>query len=231
VWLALLGAAAVLLTLMVVTRAPRAELLTHAPGTQSPRLSFLGGSVRSTLRNLRFKLFGPPRAVAISAEIFACHEFFSPAPDSLPAPVAVNQTSTRLWLLDTNQWAVLRNHMQSNGASIANPSIWTFEGHPAKMFIGESLLLGGARQQAGIAFDVSARARGSEVDLTSFFTLTAAFTNAVVPSNSVSVRTNLALGMRAQIPQEHRLFLLTSNAVDGKRIGVIVSATIRESKK
>jgi hypothetical protein len=234
VWLALIGALALLLTVMVAMRAPRVELLTRAAATPNPRLSFLGrwgGPVRSTLRNLRSKLFRPPRAVVISAEVFECYESFSLAKVPLSPPLAVNQASTRLWLLDTNQWAVLRNNMQSNTAAIARPSAWTSDGQPAKIFIGESVLIDGSWRQKGIAFDVSARTKSSAVDLTAFLTLTAPFTNSSLVTNAVSIRTNLAIGARVQIPQGHRLFLLTSNAANGKRMGVIVSATIPEPKK
>jgi hypothetical protein len=234
VWLALIGAVVLLLALMVAMQAPRAELLTRAPGTPNPRLSFLGGwggPVRSTLRNLRFKWFGPPRTVAISAEVFECYESFSLAKDSLSAPLAVDPSATRLWLIDTNQWAVLRANLQSNAVAIARPSAWTADGHPANMFTGESALIDGSWRRMGLAFDVSTQTKSSAVDLTAFFTLTSAFTNASLLTNAVSVRTNLAAGARVQIPRDHRLFLLTSNAANGKRIGVIVSAAIHEPQK
>ncbi len=229
---ALLGAAIVLWMLMVATRTPRVELLTRAPGPPNPRLSFLGGwidPVRSTWRNLRLRLFGPPPNFSISAEIFECSAPFIPPEDSLPAPFATDKMSTRLWLLKTSEWAVVRKSMESNVVAVASPSVWTFEGHPAKIFIGESLAVG--RQQPGIAFDVSARARGSRVDLTAFVTRTAAFTNLPALTNGVSIHTNLAVGARVQISSDQRLFLLTSNAVAGKRMAVMVSATIYESKK
>jgi hypothetical protein len=167
----------------------------------------------------------------ISAEIFECPGTYSLTKDSLPAPVAGAHASTRIWLLDTNQLVYVHKSLESNAIAIASPSVWTYDGHPAKIVVGEILFIGGARQQTGIEFDVSARACRANADVTAFLTLTAAFTNASVLTNAISIRTNIAVGARVQIPPDRRLFLITSNAVNGKRMGVIVSATVHEPKK
>jgi hypothetical protein len=236
-WLLLLMSVAALFIFFIIQSPPRAELLTRPPGTRNPRLSFLGrwsGPVRSALQKLKSQLVGPPRRVALSGQLFDVEQTFSLNPIQLERLVASNKAGAQVWMLDTNQLSAVRAGLQRNATLISGLSVWTSDGIPSKMFSGDAVSVAGIPRQVGIEYDALPRTRRDVVDLTTFFTLTSAFTNHVgapTLTNTVFIRTNLAVGARVQIPRNHSIFLLATNEVNGKRIGVIISPTIHEPGK
>jgi hypothetical protein len=84
-----------------------------------------------------------------------------------------------------------------------------------------------------------ATARQDSTDLTSVLTFTEVATNRTdaagrsAVNQAFSIRTNVAVASRIQIPKGNGVFLLNTDhsAPDGKMIGVIISSTTQQAKR
>ena len=104
---------------------------------------------------------------------------------------------------------------------------------------GNNVTIGGIPTQVGLLIRFSPRLHSDSTDLITALVLTEAVTNApsdaVSPpaTNTVSVRTNLALAARIQLRDGQGVFLMApeGSSTNNRSIGVFISATPKRSKK
>jgi hypothetical protein len=111
--------------------------------------------------------------------------------------------------------------------------VTTGAGSECSIFTGFQVLAGGAQTPVGFSGQYCPTLRKTVVDLTTILNLSETITNEtrvkmpeVMPTEEVSIRTNLAVAARVQIPKGMGIFFLTgaSKAANSKRIGVVISA-------
>ena len=156
-----------------------------------------------------------------------------------PRPTATftNGVGLRVWLLSSNDWAVLSPAFLNTGQRVSSPSLWTVDGAPAQIVIGNTVMVQGALQTVGLRLDYVPRARGQDINLAVFLTHTEVVTNISsqvgerAATNRTVLNTNLALGVRLVVPQGNVAWLLSERAEDGRRTGLLLKPELPNSKK
>jgi hypothetical protein len=178
----------------------------------------------------RFKqaVFGGPQAVNLEASIisFAPNVELGRSNLDLGEPTCVATNGIQVWVMAESDLKRLSGTcFKLTGAeALAKPRISTADAIGASLFCGEVLVLSGVSNSVGVSFDCYPRVRREVTDLLTTFVVSEAMTNGA----TVSVRTNLDLTARVQLPRGTGFFLLDNsrNRPNGKPIGVFVSAKV-----
>jgi len=234
--------------LFVVLRpSPPAVVVLPLPnGLPAPKPSMLArwrAVVPGWLWRLRDSLRGPRKVVRLDAAIIG----FDDLPGSslaalwLGAPQFADTNGHQVWILGESKLSRLRNRLERSPANemVAFPRVDTADGIEAQIFSGGTVYVQGAQRNVGLAMDFLPRVRRNSTDLTTIIALTEAVTNRTVApaglpeTDVVSIQTNLIVAARIQIPRGSGVFLLdeSTRAMHGKRIGVMISATLPPPKK
>jgi hypothetical protein len=234
--------------LFVVLRpSPPAVVVLPLPnGWPAPKPSVLArwrSVVPGWLWRLRDSLHRPRKVIRLDAAMIG----FRDLPASglaglwLGAPQFADANGHQVWIVGESKLSRLRNRLERAPANemVAFPRVDTANGIRAQMFSGGAVYVQGTQCNVGLAMDFLPRVRSDSIDLTTIIALTEAVTNRMVApagspeSNVVSIQTNLIVAARIQIPQGSGVFLLdeSNRGMHGKRIGVIISATVPQLKK
>jgi len=136
-----------------------------------------------------------------------------------------------VWLLSAARVATLRDSLKRTRADFVNgPKLSTADGVEASMFVGENLYFNGRMNETGLRMGLFPRVHGDVTDLISVISFSELVTNqnagatAGEAISTLSVRTNLDIATRVQIPKGSGVFLLNQYAPDGdvKRFGVLI---------
>ena len=184
---------------------------------------------------LQDKLFGRRKPINVYPHFFALPE--SNGQDlcsslGLAAPNFSHASGLQAWLIPAREFTLLREGLNSTpGVEVLNhPRISTADGIEASIFVGESILLNGVTNAVGLQAGFFPRARDRATDLFTAISLSELVTNAINGSNvlgqaySVSIRTNLAIEARAQVPNGTGLLLLDGKSAfpPHKRFGFLI---------
>ena len=158
---------------------------------------------------------------------------------SLPKPAFTGSNGFRMWILRDIKPAALQNQLkQSDHAeAISMAGITTADGGSARMASGNPAWINQVRTDVGFSLEVLPRIGRDFTDLTLLVQWSELVTNqpGASPSQtgSISVRTNLAVAARIQIPNNSGIFLLDQRPPDpaDKRLGIILSTEILGAKK
>lgn len=172
------------------------------------------------LWRLREAVLGKTPGVQIDAKIFAIPEVQLPALSTLALPPATSPDwpGLKVWLLEQGQLASLQQGLKTTpGAQLLNsPRMITGDGIDASLFVGSTLVLNGATNEVGLSLTCLTRTHQDVTDLTAFATYLTTLTNhpPSLATNGltewISIRTNLNLKARFQIPKGKGVFLLQS---------------------
>ena len=192
---------------------------------------------------LKQSLFGPAKAIELDSAIFELKARpTSGLPDYLLGkPDLTNTNGLQVWIIDKDELFALRRglSMAPGNKMISRPRVSTAHGIQGTLSVGGNIAVDGTQRWCGVVMEFSPRVSRHSTDLTMITTLSEAVTNEVAGSvnhpgtNFVSVRTNLALAARIQIPNGSGVFLL-NNGQDGKnekRMGILISASQPRTKK
>jgi hypothetical protein len=155
----------------------------------------------------------------------------------LREPQFANTNGLQVWILNEAELdAVSRGLLQTPGNEIlAQPRIVTADGIDCNIYVGTTLSIDGTQRAVGLNADFLPRLRRDSTDLFVVITHTAAVTNQATATTglpiarSISVRTNVAVAARIQIPKGSGAFLLNDNrgVTNGGRVAVMISATYK----
>ena len=231
-WLLAVGVAVWFLFFVLPNRPTSVEWLSGPPPPQANRLGFLGAwaqPVRGVWRRIRGWMFSAPRAISIRSDIFEFREPVGLAQDAIPAAGFTNGSGLRVWLLSSNEWSVAGPTLLQTGRRLSSPSVWTADGVPAQIFVGQTVTVQGVPQSVGLRLEVSPRARGQCIDLAAFLSATEVVTNFFNPLGEVAttdrtfLRTNVAAGVRLSVPKGGTALLLTARAENGRSTGLVLT--------
>ncbi len=234
--------------LFVVLRpSPPAVVVLPLPnGWPAPKSSMLArwrSVVPGWLWRLRDSLRRPRKVIRLDAAMIAFRDLpaSSLAGLWLGAPQFADANGHQVWIVGEDKLSRLRNRLERSPANemVAFPRVDTANGMKAVMSVGSSFSIEGTQHQVGLVVDFLPRILRNCTDLTAIIALTEAVTNRIVApaglpeSNVVSIQTNLIVAARFQIPKGSGVFLLneSNGAMHGKRIGVMISATLPPAKK
>jgi hypothetical protein len=151
---------------------------------------------------------------------------------ALGNPTFADPTGLQVWLLGTADIQSVRQRFkQTSGVDcLNNPRISTADGVGASLFTGESIVLKGITNDIGLKVNCFPRVRSNSTDLFAMITLSEVFTNqtvvagALFTTNSVSIRTNLDIAVRLQIPKGSGVLLIKASRDSSTRktFGVIL---------
>jgi len=126
----------------------------------------------------------------------------------------------QVWILSDGELQRLDQQIQKLPGTepVSRPRIQTASGVPASFFVGQTVLLDGLNQAVGLSLQCLPRLHQDSID----FTSTLAFTEAVAERTNApgsgfaetpaSIRTNLAVRSRVQIPKGSGVFILSLGA-------------------
>jgi len=225
---------------------PAVEVLPLPNGWPAPKPSMLArwrSVVPGWLWRLRVSLRGPRKVIRLDAAMIG----FRDLPETslaglwLGAPQFADANGHQVWIVSESKLSRLRNRLERAPANemVAFPRVDTANGMKAVMSVGSSFSIEGAQHQVGLVMDFLPRILRDSTDLAAIIALTEAVTNRIVApaglpeSNAVSIQTNLIVAARFQIPKGSGVFLLneSNGTMHGKRIGVMISATLPPVKR
>jgi hypothetical protein len=150
---------------------------------------------------------------------------------ALGNPTVADSTGLQVWLLGTAEIQSVRQRFkQTSGVDfLNNPRISTADGVGASLFTGESIVLKGITNDIGLKVDCFPRVRSHSTDLFAVITLSEVSTNQTVvaaglsTTNSVSIRTNLDIAVRLQVPKgSGALLIKTSRDTSTRRTFAVI---------
>jgi hypothetical protein len=138
----------------------------------------------------------------------------------------------QLWFLGTNELALIKQRLeQAPGASVlGRPRISTADGIGAALFVGETLSVNGCTNEVGLKLSCFARVHNRSTDLFTALAFSEVVTNQAVSLGVrasgpfLSVRTNLDLVTRIQVPKGKGVLLLDAAPAhdEGKSFAVTI---------
>jgi hypothetical protein len=186
------------------------------------------------LWKLKEIFFGRMRSIQIEAQLLTLPP--DPIPDlgapDLKTNLAPGAVSFSIWRLQDTNLAALRQqlHKKPGVEFISSPRMSIGDGTEGSMYSGSTLVQNGVTLESGVHLTCAAQIRGNLTDLTTFVCYSELLTNsiesAVAPTApSLSIRTNLDVKARFQIPGSGGIFLLqdSKNGTNRQVIGVILS--------
>jgi len=225
---------------------PAVEVLPLPNGWPAPKPSMLARwrtVVPGWFWRLRGSLRGPRKVIRLDAAIIGFRDLPEPSLAGLwmGAPQFADANGHQVWIVSESKLSRLRNRLERAPANdmVAFARVDTAEGLQTQLFTGGTVYVQGTQLNVGFTVDFLPRVRRDSIDLTTVIALKEALTNRVVASpglpetNVVSIRTNLIVAARFQIPKGSGVFLLNESdgVMHGKRIGVMISATLPPPKK
>lgn len=158
-------------------------------------------------------VFGRRKPVNVFTEILALDASRDPAARLAPgAPTFSDPRGLRVWLLGGADIKSLRQRLEDAPGTevLSRPRVTTADECAASLFQGYSVSINGVTSPVGHAFECYPRVHRQATDLIAAVTLSEAITNAAAGDrpSSISIRTNLDLALRLQIPKGSGAFLL-----------------------
>lgn len=239
--LLLIGGAGSLLFFQRDDSQGRVILTNDRPQPRKSRLGFLGSwsyPLRGWLFSVKSRLLGPPAVVMLDLQIFSLR----PAPESefiltnialLPGALA-DDHGLRAWVFPPADLNTLTQRLASVASLISRPRLVTASGQSAQMSAANLFSLPQGLVPAGIFVDFFPHARRGSLEVVTFITLSEAVTNRAGSSTqpaSLMIQTNLAVGVRLQMPPGHAAFLLHRNRENGKLTAALLTPSVQWPKK
>ncbi|HEV8541717.1 MAG TPA: hypothetical protein VGR78_04945 [Verrucomicrobiae bacterium] len=174
---------------------------------------------------LRDSLFGPRPSVTLQTVFFSLPQ--APPDDVLKElfrqPVFSDAHGIKVWIADSRALKRLRAFLeraQGDRVEFA-PKVTTGTGTPCSVFAGQSIALSGRTNDVGLDVRFLPTLSKISMELLMFASFTEFSTNfergLSGSSNFISIRTNLALSAKLQIPRTSGVFLLSANqSADGR---------------
>ena len=194
--------------------------------------------------HLKEAVFGRRRTVNLEASMV---ELTDSSPSglsrlSLSAPVYSRADGLRVWFVPDAALDEVRRRLKqdADNNALAGPRISIGDKIAASLFAGETVVMNGFTNSVGWTEEVFTRVYHDSTDLTASILCSQIVTNAVPTETGssptiagVTIRTNLELGARFQIPAGSGIFLIDPRhpGGQGKALGLILRAKLPAGKK
>jgi hypothetical protein len=180
--------------------------------------------------------FGPRKPINIKTKVFSLSNdqgsnFNSSKTLSLGEPTFSNATGLQIWFLGRAAFEQASHTLASTPEIDVRqyPSVFTAEGITSSVFIGQSIVVNGAKNDVGLLAQYVGSARDELTDLVAMIQQSEiqinqpSITNNLA-TNSVSILTNLNIRARLEIPKGHGVMLIQSsqNISSQKLFGVLI---------
>lgn len=181
---------------------------------------------------VRNRLLGPPKRVSVGALLFHVDPSSQSTVASLRSlrdqPVTVGTNGFEIWILRPKLFDLVWTELRTNSSVIIDD-----EG-PDGWGRSKTVATKGGPATYGTTFDSNARIHGNAVDVTSVLVTTSPSIDLPADSfefannESISIKTNLFLASRLQIPNDSGAFFLraVTNGSNATLHGVVIHATI-----
>lgn len=198
------------------------------------------------LWRLHDRIRGPLASILIDAKIIDCTGLSELVMAGvLPEPALTETNGLRGWILDGPTLAALERQLeQAGGQVLTSPRVQTAHGIHSSMSVGNTVPVPGGSVQVGLVLELFPLLQPDGTELMSILALTEAITNRVPslasPQGTAqlpgavqrSVVTNLAAAARWTLPDGTGFFMLGTGASDdSRRIGAVVSVTVKRPRK
>ncbi|HTL55096.1 MAG TPA: hypothetical protein VL361_05420 [Candidatus Limnocylindrales bacterium] len=155
-----------------------------------------------------------------------------PCVSTLGRPTFATTNGLHVWLLRGAELMALRDKLKGTiGIDfISHPRISTADGVEASLYVGESVSLNGWTNEIGLRAAFFPRVHKDLTDLIAMISFSELITNqsgiqtAGKATSSLSIRTNLDIAARLQVPKGDGIFISTGHPADiePKRFGVLI---------
>ncbi len=188
---------------------------------------------------LKDLVFGRIKPITLKAAIIDCRGLSNSVSPLLllREPQFATTNGLQVWILSEDELdAVRRGLLQTPGNEIlAQPRVLGGDGIECILYEGTTLSVDGIQRAVGFNADFLPRLRRDSTDLFVVITHTAAVINqgtattGLPVAQSVSIRTNVLVAARIQIPKGSGAFLLNDDrgVTNGRRVAVTISATYK----
>jgi hypothetical protein len=183
---------------------------------------------------LKYSLFGPVDRLDLDNAVLSFRNWSETSVSdlSLGNPTFTDTNGLRVWLVDQSELKALRRRVEQTAGSeiVSSPGISTGIGMESQLHVTQKLFIDGTSVDAGVMVDFVPRVRKGRIDLDTIMMASEPLTNAL---GIRSIRTNLALAARFQIPHGSGIFLLDAahDATNRNRFGVMISPTLQKSRR
>jgi hypothetical protein len=188
------------------------------PMTLRDRFVFTLGPNRKWVSRAETALFGKRKSVDIFMDVLElppAEPLTRQSASDLGNPTFRNSAGLSVWFLNGGKLKEISGKLsQSPATQMSLPRMSTAEGFTTSMFIGQTMLINGAKNDIGLSLGCVAAVQDSTTKLrtsvsrTELFTRAVASGNADTATNSVSVRTNIHLAADFNIPNGMGVFVL-----------------------
>jgi hypothetical protein len=186
------------------------------------------------LWRMRYAVLGKPKSLTIDSAIVEFTSSADPLQNlSLRAPDSAGPGGVQVWLLDNAELKAVRRRLQEGASqNIMSHQVATGDRTESSIFAGFTMLVDGAQIPVGFSGQYSPRLRENLVDLTVALQQSETVTNeppvrssAPGATKGLSVRTNLTVAGRFQIPKDAAIFLISGcqGQVNSNRFGVVIA--------
>jgi hypothetical protein len=203
-------------------RRPRpAAVILPLPDPKPTRLQAL---IDQSWSWLQFHLPGKRKGILVRAKVLK----FSRNPvvaDQVLGNAAASNGDVRIWVFEEAGRDVITRRLDQSPdlEMICQPGIQSASGIPGSMTTGSTVLVNGKPQFAGIELDSVAKCRNDGVDLATTIRFTEPVTNGAA---LVSIKTNLAVRSRIQVPRKGGALVLSGHT-NGSAMAVLFSAAVQ----
>ena len=192
---------------------------------------------------LKGSVLGPVKTIQLEAEIIDCGGLAEVdlTDSQLGEPQFKGTNGLQVWIAGDEEIRRLRSTLEHapGNAVVSRARFATAHGIQANLYTGETVPVGGVQTAVGLRVEMLPRLHRKSTDLSTVMTFSELATNSSqIPGegsspSTLSVRTNLAVAARMQMPKGTGVFLLDggSNANHPRRLGVIISAQRPDWKK
>lgn len=186
-------------------------------------------------------LLGPAKAITLRASLTDFKDPLMLSNLALPKAEFPGTNGVRVWIVNDSELKALRGRVEKTPGAvvIANPDVMTADGMRSEVSITSQASINGTNQTVGLVLQFFPKARRDSTDLTLILVFTEAVTNRIEAAadmrqtNAISIRTNVAIAARFQIPRGRSVFLLNTDrsVTNGKTTGVIISAAVQQPSR
>ena len=149
----------------------------------------------------------------------------------LPKPELTGTNSVEIWLLDGTSLNVFQSRLLARNVQASQMAVTTGDGIQAMVQCGTTLSLPSGQMFAGVRLDVLPRIHGNRVDLIALGAQTEVVITNLPEVSGLLFQTNFSVAARMQITNGGAAFILDQPHRDGRRMAMLISATLPAVRK
>jgi hypothetical protein len=146
-------------------------------------------------------------------------------------PGLTGTNGVEIWLLDGTALKVFQSRLLARGVQASQMAVTTGDGLQATAQSGTTFSLPTGQMFAGVTLNVLPRIRGDRVDLIALGAQTEVVITNLPEVSGLLFQTNFSVAARMQITNGGAAFILDQPHRDGRRMAMLISATLPAVRK